>query len=106
MVHSRLGLILRSWAMLTVIAGAASAQTLNIASSAPVTSIDPHYHTLSPNESLDSHIYERLVDRDAAGHMIGGLAESWHLRDDRTWEFKLRTATFHDGTPFTAAHAT
>ncbi len=82
--------------------GSAAAQTLNIASSAPVTSIDPHYHTLSPNESFGSHIYERLVDRDAGGHMIGGLAESWKLRDDRTWEFKLRTATFHDGTPFTA----
>ena len=92
-----LGLLM--WSML---AGGAWAQTLNIASSAPVTSIDPHYHTLSPNESLDSHIYDRLVDRDAAGHMIGGLAESWHLRDDRTWEFKLRSATFHDGTPFTA----
>ena len=87
----------------TMLSSAASAQTLNIASASPVTSIDPHYHTLSPNESLDSHIYERLVDRDAAGHMIGGLAESWRLRDDRTWEFKLRTATFHDGTPFTAA---
>jgi peptide/nickel transport system substrate-binding protein len=87
------------WAIL---AGSATAQTLNVASSAPVTSIDPHYHTLAPNESLDSHIYDPLVDRDAGGHLIGGLAESWHLRDDRTWEFKLRTATFHDGTPFTA----
>ena len=87
----------------SILSTAASAQTLNIASAAPVTSIDPHYHTLTPNQSLDSHIYERLVDRDASGHMIGGLAESWRLRDDRTWEFKLRTATFHDGTPFTAA---
>lgn len=83
-------------------AHAASAQTLTVASSAPVTSIDPHYHTLSPNESLDSQIYERLVERDAHGNMVPGLAASWHLRDDRTWEFKLRTATFHDGTPFTA----
>jgi peptide/nickel transport system substrate-binding protein len=83
-------------------ASGAIAQTLNIASSAPVTSIDPHYHTLSPNESLASHIYERLVARDAAGHMVPGLAVSWKLRDDTTWEFKLRTATFHNGTPFTA----
>src|SRR5882724_8914079 len=67
-----------------------SAQTLSIASSAPVTSIDPHYHTLAPNESLDGHIFDRLVDRDAAGHMVPGLAVSWTLRDDRTWEFKLR----------------
>ena len=97
MRHATLGLLI--WAALT---GGAAAQTLNIASSAPVTSIDPHYHTLSPNESLDSHIYERLVDRDASGHMLPGLAESWRLVDDRTWEFKLRTTNFHDGTPFTA----
>jgi len=80
----------------------ATAQTLSIASSAPVTSIDPHYHTLTPNESLDSHIYERLVERDAAGHMTPGLAVSWRLIDDKTWEFKLRETAFHDGTPFTA----
>ncbi len=80
----------------------AVAQTLNIASSAPVTSIDPHYHTLSPNESLDGHIFERLVDRDAGGHLIPGLAVSWRLLDDRTWSFTLRSANFHDGTPFTA----
>lgn len=92
------------WGLLlsAMMGGSASAETLNIASSAPVTSIDPHYHTLSPNESLDSHMYDRLVHHDAAGHMIPGLAESWRLRDDKTWEFKLRAATFHDGTPFTA----
>src|ERR1700743_1960266 len=89
-----------AWSALA--ASASMAQTLNIASSAPVTSIDPHYHTLSPNESLDGQIYERLVDRDPSGHMIPSLALSWKLRDDRTWEFKLRTANFHDGTPFTA----
>ena len=32
--------------------GPAVGQSLSIASSAPVTSIDPHYHTLAPNESL------------------------------------------------------
>jgi peptide/nickel transport system substrate-binding protein len=79
------------------------AQTLTIASSAPVTSIDPHYHTLSPNESFDTHVYERLVDRDATGHIIPGLALSWTLKNDTTWEFALRPAvTFHDGTAFSA----
>ncbi len=84
-----------------LLAAPAGAQTLSIASSAPVTSID-HYHTLAPNESFDSNVYDCLVDRDAQGRMVGGLARSWRLRDDRTWEFKLRDATFHDGTPFTA----
>jgi len=82
--------------------GVARAQTLSIASSAPVTSIDPHYHTLAPNESFSAHVYERLVARDASGAMIPALALSWKLRDEKTWEFKLRDAKFHDGTPFTA----
>ena len=78
------------------------AQSLTIASAAPVTSMDPHYHTLTPNISAHGHIYEKLIDLDAGGHMIPGLALSWKLRDDKTWEFKLRDAKFHDGTPFTA----
>src|ERR1700684_4338434 len=80
----------------------AHGQTLVVASSAPVTSIDPHYHTLAPNESFASHVYDRLVRRDAAGKLIPGLALSWKLHDDHTWEFDLREAKFHDGTPFTA----
>jgi len=82
--------------------GQAQGQSLSIASSAPVTSIDPHYHTLAPNESLSAHLFERLVTRDAEGRMIPALALSWRIRDDRTWEFKLREAKFHDGSPFTA----
>lgn len=82
--------------------GGAHGQTLGIASSAPVTSIDPHYHTFAPNESFSAHVYERLVTRDAAGAMIPSLAVSWKLRDDHTWEFKLRDVHFQDGTPFAA----
>lgn len=78
------------------------AQTLGIASSAPVTSIDPHYHTFAPNDSLSAHIFDRLVQRDASGAMIPGLALSWTLRDEKTWEFKLRDTKFHNGSPFTA----
>jgi peptide/nickel transport system substrate-binding protein len=78
------------------------AQNVTVAVGAPVTSIDPHYHTLTPNEQLDSHIFERLVEMDPHARPIPGLAESWKLVDERTWEFKLRTTKFHDGTPFTA----
>ena len=96
----------RAFAWVTAILAAATlptrAQTLTIASSAPVTSMDPHYHTLTPNISAHGHIFEKLIDLDPAGHMIPGLALSWTLRDDKTWEIKLRDAKFHDGTPFTA----
>ena len=92
----------RAMAILAVPAMAAHAQTLTIASSAPVTSMDPHYHTLTPNISAHGHIFDRLIDQDASGRMVPNLALSWTLRDDKTWEFKLREAKFHDGSPFTA----
>ena len=70
---------------------------------AAITSIDPHYHNLSPNNSLLLHIYEPLVLRDANQKLVPGLATSWRALDDLTWEFKLRkNVKFHDGTPFTA----
>jgi peptide/nickel transport system substrate-binding protein len=64
--------------------------------------MDPHYHTLAPNESAHAHIYERLVERAANGSEIPGLATGWRVVDGTTWEFKLRDATFHNGAPFTA----
>ena len=80
----------------------ALAQKLAIGVAAPVTSIDPHYHTLSPNQSMASHIFNRLVDMDPTAHPVPSLAVSWKLVDDHTWEFKLRDAKFHDGSDFTA----
>ena len=91
-----------SLGLFLILAMPAQSQTLGIASSAPVTSIDPHYHTFSPNDSFSAHVYERLMTRTATGDLIPGLALSWKTRDERTWEVKLRDARFHDGTPFTA----
>jgi peptide/nickel transport system substrate-binding protein len=76
---------------------------VSIGLQAAITSIDPHYHNLSPNNSLLLHIFEPLVKRDANQKMVPGLATSWRAIDDLTWEFKLRKGVkFHDGTPFTA----
>ncbi|HUP96526.1 MAG TPA: ABC transporter substrate-binding protein [Usitatibacter sp.] len=76
---------------------------VSIGLQAAITSIDPHYHNLSPNNSLLLHIYEPLVKRDGNQKLVPGLATSWKALDDTTWEFKLRkNVKFHDGTPFTA----
>ncbi len=96
----RLGVVLSGLTALS--GGSVMAQSLAIASSAPVTSIDPHYHTFGPNASLHHHIYEPLIQRDAPGNLKPGLATSWKLRDDKTWEFKLRNVTYHNGEKFTA----
>ena len=80
------------------------AQSVTMAMSSSPTSVDPHYHTFAPNETLDIHIYDRLVERDPLNNLIPGLALSWKLIDDTTWEFKLRPGVkFHDGSDFTAA---
>jgi peptide/nickel transport system substrate-binding protein len=82
--------------------GLAVAQTLTIAVGAPITSIDPHYHNLSPNNAMAEHIFERLVQTDERGRLLPGLAESWRAIDDTTWEFRLRPGVkFHNGNDFT-----
>ena len=82
---------------------AAKEREVSIGLQSPVTSMDPHYHNLSPNNSLLLHVYEPRVLRDPNMKLKPGLAVSWRAIDDLTWEFKLRrNVKFHDGTPFTA----
>ncbi|HET9470721.1 MAG TPA: ABC transporter substrate-binding protein, partial [Usitatibacter sp.] len=71
--------------------------------SSAITSMDPHYHNLTPNDAVALHVFEPLVQRDANMKLVPGLATSWRAVDDLTWEFKLRkNVRFHDGSPFTA----
>ena len=82
----------------------ARAAELSIALGADVTSMDPHFHNLTPNNNVAEHIFETLVGKDARSRLKPGLAESWRAIDDLTWEFKLRKGVkFHDGSDFTAA---
>ena len=87
----------------------ASAQTapagtnLTVAVAAPVTSLDPHYHQLSPNNAVADMIFDRLVGMDAQSRPIPGLATEWRAVEPNLWEFKLRPdVRFHNGNLFTA----
>jgi peptide/nickel transport system substrate-binding protein len=76
---------------------------LSIALSAVVSSMDPHYHNLTPNNSIAKHVYESLVMTDERQTLRPGLAESWKSLDPLNWEFKLRKGVkWHDGSEFTA----
>ena len=102
MTHVRCGAaaILAALALATT---PALAQDLRIGVASEPTSMDPHFHNLTPNNSMMSHLFERLVEQDAAQRLIPGLAVSWRPTDATTWEFKLRKGVkFHDGSPFTA----
>lgn len=82
----------------------AAAADISIALGADVTSIDPHFHNLTPNNNVCGHIFETMVTKDPQGKLKPALAESWRAVDDLTWEFKLRRGVkFHDGSDFTAA---
>ena len=73
---------------------------------AAITSMDRHYHNLSPNNGMLRHIFEPLIRNDPNQKLIPALAVSWKALDDLTWEFKLRkNVKFHDGSPFTAEDA-
>ena len=41
--------------------------------------MDPHYHNLAPNNSILSHVFERLIEPDEQQRLTPGLAESWKL---------------------------
>ena len=101
MLHAVAALL--AFALVPAAQAAQREREVSIGLQAAITSIDPHYHNLSPNNSLLLHIFEPLVKRDANQKMIPGLATSWRAIDDLTWEFKLRKGVkFHDGSPFTA----
>jgi peptide/nickel transport system substrate-binding protein len=81
----------------------AAAQELVVGLSTPVTTVDPHFHNLTPNNSLAKHVFETLVHQDEQQALKPGLAESWRAVDPTTWEIKLRkNVRWHDGSPFTA----
>ncbi|MDX2103372.1 MAG: ABC transporter substrate-binding protein [Alphaproteobacteria bacterium] len=78
-------------------------QELRIGSSQAVTSMDPYFHNLGPNNMMRQHFFDGLVEQDARQRLMPGLAESWRVVNDTTWELKLRRGVkFHDGSDFTA----
>lgn len=90
------GLVACGWSV-------AGAQTLTMAVGAPVTSLDPHYHQLSPNNAAADMIFDRLVEMDAQSRMGPGLATEWRAVEPTVWEFKLRPGVrFHNGQEFSA----
>ena len=78
-------------------------RVLNVGTGGAFTSIDPHYHNLTPNNVIAYHLFSRLATMDGQFKPQPDLALSWTALDPMTWEFKLRPGVvFSDGTPFTA----
>ncbi|WP_144185699.1 ABC transporter substrate-binding protein [Elioraea rosea] len=82
----------------------AAAQDLRIGVRAGPEAIDPHYMALGNHAAALKNIFDPLVWVDENLQVQPGLALSWSVVNDTTWEFKLRPdVKFHDGSPLTAA---
>ena len=80
-----------------------SANELLVGLASPITSLDPHYHNLTPNISIAKQVFEPLFLTDQFQNIKPGLAESWRNVDPLTYEIKLRKGVkWHDGSPFVA----
>ena len=73
-------------------------KVLNVGTGGAFTSIDPHYHNLTPNNVVSYHLFNGLMTIGPAYKPEPALATSWTATDDHTWEFKLRpNVVFSDG---------
>jgi peptide/nickel transport system substrate-binding protein len=91
-------------ALLALCGFTAHAADLTIGLATDVTSLDPHYHNLTPNNNVAQHVYGLLVQRNEKEQLEPSLATQWKAIDPTTWEFTLRKGVkFHDGSDFTAA---
>jgi peptide/nickel transport system substrate-binding protein len=74
-----------------------------IATGVDITTLDPQQSTSASNLAVTFNLFDNLVTVGPDLTLQPGLATTWTLLDDRTWEFKLRPGvTFHNGDPLTA----
>src|SRR5207247_9751614 len=67
------------------------------------TNMDPRIGMGSIRSTYVRQVFESLVDVDAQGKPVPGLALAWQAVGDTAWEFSLRKGVkFHDGEAFNA----
>lgn len=93
---------LATWLLALAPPHPARSQPITVAVAGGPSSLDPHYQNVSLNIQVSAHFYDALVAMDAHARPMPGLAESWRPVGEHAWEFKLRSARFHDGSEFTA----
>jgi peptide/nickel transport system substrate-binding protein len=95
--------LLLTLVLVCCLAPLASARNLVIGQGTDVSLLDPHYSTSASDVNVFFNLYDNLVLRDDNLNLTPGLARSWKLVDDKTWQFTLREGVvFHNGDRFTA----
>lgn len=81
----------------------AQAGTLYRGNVAEPESLDPSLVQGQPEEEVLGDLMVGLMDSDAMGRPVPGMATAWHTSPDGlTWTFSLREALWSDGKPVTA----
>lgn len=76
---------------------------LTIGNGSEPATLDPHKATGTWEDRIISDVMVGLIQDDAAGEPIPGMAERWETTPDGlTWTFHLRDAKWSDGVPVTA----
>jgi peptide/nickel transport system substrate-binding protein len=89
--------------VLSLCAGAASAETFKWAGSTDPQTMDPHAVNSAPVLGFLNNVYEGLVRRNKEMKIEPSLATSWENLDGKGWRFNLRQGVkYHDGSEFTA----
>ena len=99
--YSRAGLCALLVSLLPAVASAEPRTDIKVAAPWEIKGADP---ATSGYVFLRMDVMETLVEADAEGELLPGLATAWTTADDgKTWIFSLRDGvSFHDGTPLTA----
>ena len=98
---------------LSAVAIAAPLLAAPLAVAAPVLRVAAPFEIVSPDPTISGSVFTRmaiaetLVEVDAGGRLVPGLAESWVVSaDGLAWRFTIRgNVRFHDGSPLTAETA-
>src|SRR5262249_39999995 len=82
---------------------AAPAGEVKIGLAAEPNTFDPHLTVGRNTQIFIVNVYDGLTARDAEGHLVPALAESWKRLNPTTWQFVLRKGVkFHNGDDFNA----
>lgn len=80
--------------------------TLIVGKEAEMVGLDPHMVTAFSSREIQELIYEGLVQADENMNIVGALAYSWEVQDNKTYTFHLRrNVYFHNGRPFVCEDA-
>ncbi len=53
------------------------AQTLTIGAGAVISSLDPHYYNVGPNNAMAATLFSRFLETDTQARIQPGLLASW-----------------------------